>query len=429
MKKLASLAVVAALTGLVFTAAFAISPAPLTFPLNPGSVGSALPSALNANGLREFNVIDFEGSLGPSNTRLLWVADPLGSGRVVTKFVILDNDNADRYGGQRTVLGQTPATHLPGQDAWFAWGWYMGANNAITAPGDSFITPSHQATLMANYCLGTGGPAQSLILAKGADGIRDSFAFSVKTLPGTCAEGQTLYDAGPATRGKWHYFIERVTFATNGTGAVRAWARHTNPPNVFTDPPMVDVANINTLYPQYPNGEPNILLDRFDGPASDYPFVAYLWGYGRGATALEAVQNAGMCTGRATDVSFDTTGFGADTDSLSVEKRVTLRWTVPGGTCPPNLYDVRVNIVPITESNFGASFKPIFISGPGQPGPSLPGVPGSSEAMLFRACPATTYYAAVRARFGTEWGPTSNVASFTFGGVAIPDCFTLFSEQ
>lgn len=409
--------------GLAVAVSFGASPPAMVFPRNPGPPGAPLPDEDNTSGILDFNRLDYEGAaLPPSTTdnqRMFWVLDPLGSGRTVIKLVVLDNDVADLFGGQRTVLGQTSSSHVGGDSAWFAWGYYLGANNAVTAPGDSFIYPSRPATLMGNYSTGGGGPAQSLILSKGVDGVRDSFAFGIKTLPGTCSEGQSFYDAGPAARGKWYYFIEYVKFSTGGAGSVKAWARPTNPPNVFSDPPSVDVQNINTLYPLYPGGEPNIMLERIDGASSGYPFTAYLWGYGRGGTAIEAVTNAGLCTGKATDVVFDTTGFGASSGGGLLTADISASWTVPGGTCPPNLYDIRVSLSPITEANFSSAFNVFTV-------PSLapdPGVPGTSQTIAFTACPALTYHIAVRARFGTTWGPISNVAIVTLAGAPIADCF------
>jgi polysaccharide lyase-like protein len=254
------------------------SPVPLKFPITVAP-GAPLPALDGAVGLKDFNKLDYEGWLTGVNDRMFWVPDPKGSVRTVVKFVVLDDDYADQYGGQRTELWRNPHDHINGNEAWFAWGYLFGDGTT----GEYFKCPSDWNLIMQNHGA-SGNPPQAVEIRNCSGG--GDIQLKVQEQP---SSGQTYYQLGRLIRARWHYFVLYVKFDSNGAGAVRMWYSLDKGPDV-TKPPTAEAVNVNTLYGA--DGFAKIGLYRQDTGPADYPWVAYLWGYGRGATASQAITNA-----------------------------------------------------------------------------------------------------------------------------------------
>ncbi len=293
----------------------------MKFPRNPGTPGTPLPNtdcggAANcsaADGILDFTQFDYEGyGCDATNNRMSWVADPKGSGRTVARLEIDDNDGdgsvpeCNQFGGQRTeFLRFTPVDQVQGNEAWFAWGYFFGDGTT----GDFFKIPSSPtppqasapwALLMQNYgrsATPNPNPPQAIQIADCPVGNVNGNCNIVLKVQQQPASDRHYYTLGSTTRGHWQYFVMYVKFDRAGAGNVKIWYSLDTAPDT-SSAPMYDLPNddaalagsLNTLYDL--DGYPKIGLYRLDGEAADYPWIAYLWGYGRGATATEAMDNA-----------------------------------------------------------------------------------------------------------------------------------------
>jgi len=259
---------------------------PLTFPRYPGLAGASLPSVNCMTGVFDFDRIDYQGWGTGSNTRMTWATDPIGT-RVCAKLVLQDNDVATQLGGQRAELWQSSEVHTNGSEAWFAFGYLLGSTTLVGA-SNSFKCPSTKACIWSNGGTTTDHPQSIEFSGCTAITSQGNFTMVVRQTPGSAG---TAYTIDPATRDVWHYFLVYVSFRTTATGQVKVWHAVGQRPDVFATP-QVNVSNVITLYT--PTGYPKVGLNRVDAGSTEYPWGAYLWGYGRGTDALGAMSNAGF---------------------------------------------------------------------------------------------------------------------------------------
>jgi hypothetical protein len=250
----------------------------------PGVSGTSLPEhacgdpapSFDCALLGGFTRSDYEGwaILDGVNERMVWAADPNGSGKTVARFDVYGTDDADEYGGTRTSLYRNP-DNCSGCEAWQAWGTYIPSN---------FQFPDDWFALYQDFSSG-GNPAQALELRNGSGCAgttpRNYLCWKDQTAPGS---GLHYFPLGPASEGHWAYIVEHIKFLNTSAGFDKVWYSVDSLPDT-SRAPSVDWSGI-TAYTTDPNRS-TIFMYRAAGSSSQHQTVYYC-GFHRAADAATA---------------------------------------------------------------------------------------------------------------------------------------------
>jgi hypothetical protein len=232
------------------TCAFS-SQSPLTFPRNPGAVGTGLPAVDSSPEYGDFTRIDTMNYGSGRSARLTWAADPYGTGAGTVLRSEVRYGDTSRYEGERADLFVDRSAQN-GKEGWYFLKY--GLDFASNLPA--------WAVLFQLYG-GSGSPPVAIDVVGGNLALVTEYPSEVK---------RTLVAGVP--EGRWQYTVLHVVQCESANGLVETWHGDGAKPDTSA-PPAYRVIGIPTDT-SGADGFPEMGLYRSHSDASStYPSVAY----------------------------------------------------------------------------------------------------------------------------------------------------------